>query len=156
LVTPISSFLVLTSSSIATFCTAADSLSSQSNGGTPASVFNYVLAPKDGHDKNACIKTEDFIKQVTQESSIYSYSSRKGKLLIWALTATDSQADTIREDEGVSDISPNVNVLIDNAAVSPLLPSDLANLSEAKKARGKGFIRAGASSAGVVGDPRGA
>lgn len=92
--------------------------------------------PKHGNDMDACTKTEDYIKDVTQQSNIFSYTSMKGGLVIWSLNASDSQADRIRKEEVVADISLDDMVIAKHAAVvSPLLPFDPAKLSQARKAK---------------------
>ena len=75
------------------------------------------MAPKDGNDKNACQKTGDFLKKATEQQDIFNYTSMEGEVIIWALNATDSQAASVGKQEGVADISVDVDVLEDDAVV---------------------------------------
>ena len=47
------------------------------------------------------------MKQVTQRPGVMSYTDTQGRLTVWSLYATDSQADTIRKEKGVSEITPD-------------------------------------------------
>ena len=116
-------------------CSATDNLFPRDSNNPRNFLFNYIVAPKDGNDTNACKQTEAFIKQTVQQSTIYNYTDTTGKLLFWALNATDSQADTIRKNEAVIDVSQNAIVAKEFSAVLPPLPSSSAQLSDAKKSK---------------------
>jgi len=136
------SFVVLTFSSIAALCTAADTLSSRFSKDTSSHEFNprsdsgsggeYVVWPKDGNN-DPVAKTEDFLKQLTRQSTIYSHTDPDGEFVLWLVNVTHSQVDTIKQNEGVDSVEPNFIIAEDFAAVP--VPTEPAKLSEANKAK---------------------
>jgi hypothetical protein len=137
------SFVVLTLSSTAALCTAADTLSSRFSKDTSSHELNprsdtgsggeYVVWPKDGNNKDAVAKTEDFLKQLTRQSTIYSHTDPDGEFVLWLVNVTDSHVDTIKQIEGVDSVEPNVIIAEDFAAVP--VQTEPAKLSEANKAK---------------------
>ena len=141
-------FVILTSSSIAVLCAAADNLSWQASEDSstheppsrlieprsdPGSLVEYVVRPRDGNNTDALQKTEGFLKQLTQQSSIYSYTDRNGALRLWMVNTTESQVDTIKQNDGVASVDENAIVATPFAAVPA--PTEPAKLSEASKAK---------------------
>lgn len=130
-------------SSIAALCTAADTLSSRFSKHINSRELNprsdsgsggeYVVWPKDGNNKDAVAKTEDFLEQLTRQSTIYSHTDPDREFVLWLVNITYSQVDTIKQNEGVDSVEPNVIIAEDFAAVP--VPTEPAKLSEANKAK---------------------
>lgn len=82
---------------------------------------------------DAIAKTEDFLKQLTQQSIIFSRTNPDGELVLWVVNVTDSQVDTIKQNGGLASVEQNVIIASDMAAVP--VPTEPAQLFEAKKAK---------------------
>ena len=93
------------------------------------SAAEYIVWPKDGSNKDAVAKTGDFLKQLTQQPNIYSYTDYKGSLMHWILNATDSQVQSIKGNDGVASVEQNTIIAEEFASVP--VPTEIAKLSEA-------------------------
>ena len=91
----------------------------------------YVVWSKDGNNKDAVQKTEDLLKQLTNQTNVYSFTDHNGALRLWKVTVTSSQVDTIKKDDGVASVDQNVSEADERAAVP--MPTEPAKLSEASK-----------------------
>jgi hypothetical protein len=143
----ISSFIVLTLSSVVALCTVTDNVSSRISESTSGhetssrllepradnqSIVEWIVSPKDGFNKDAIANTTDFLKQLTNQSEIWSYTNYNGKFVHWLVTANNSQVDQIRKREDV--VGVEENIMLVRAAAVPI-PTEPARLSEAKKAK---------------------
>ena len=97
------------------------------------SVLEYVVWPKYGNDMAAISKTEGFLKDLTQQSSIFSYSDSDGDLIVWAVNVTDSQVKAIQGNEGVASIDRNLVIGEKDAAVP--VPTEPAKISDAARVK---------------------
>ena len=142
----ISSFVIFTLSYITALCTAADNLFWRSSEDRSAydllsrlveprtdtgSTGEYVVWAKDGSKKDAVKKTEDLLKQLTKQSSVYSFTDHNGDLRLWTVNVTSSQVDTIKKDDGVASVVKNAIEAEEDAAVP--VPTEPAKLLEASK-----------------------
>jgi len=98
----------------------------------------YVVFPKDGENEDALRKTEDHIKNITEtKDPIYSYQNRFKALSHWLVNATNSQQNSIREDEGVLDVEENVDVFTSHAGLpKPSPKAQLFDMTPKKVKRG--------------------
>lgn len=60
----------------------------------------YVVWPKDGNDADAVARTEDFLKQLTQQPRIVSHDDQNGAKVGWVANVDDIQADVIKNEKG--------------------------------------------------------
>ena len=72
----------------------------------------FVVFPKDGKNEVALKKTEQNLKMITETTELDSYRNRVGSLTHWLVEATDSQHKLMVEDQGVSGVEENVEVLL--------------------------------------------
>jgi len=107
-------YLILALASFAISCTAADpvSPSTQHIGSYEPKTFGvselsddtikrqYIIIPNNGTDIDTNSKTENFLKSITQQTSIYSSKDSSNNLIWWLANVTDSEVDTIRENPG--------------------------------------------------------
>ena len=77
----------------------------------------FVVFPKDGKNVAALEKTEQYLKVITETTELYSYRNRFGSLTHWLVEATDSQLKFIVEDEGISSVEENIEVLLPDEAL---------------------------------------
>ena len=89
--------------------------------------------PKDGFNKDAIANTTDFLKQLTNQSEIWSYTDSREEFVYWLVNVTNSQLDQKKEREDVRAVYENTIAFEEDAAVP--VPTEPARLSEAKKAK---------------------
>lgn len=106
--------ILLALGSFAACCTAVDTLSppsQQIRGNEPEShvmeersddttVRELIVYPTNGTDNDTNSKTENFLKLVTQQSRIYSFTDSSEVLCGWLVNATNSQIGTIEKNPG--------------------------------------------------------
>lgn len=107
-------YLILALASCAISCTAAD-LSSESSQHIDISEPNspgvgersddttkrqYIIVPNNAMDNDTNVKTEVFLKSVTQQPSIHSAKDSSNGLIWWLAKVTDLEVYTIRKNPG--------------------------------------------------------
>jgi len=107
-------FTVYTAATFAIPCTAADH-SSESSQHIDISEPNsrgvgersddttkqqYIIVPNNAMEDDTNVKTEDFLKSVTQQPSIYSAKDSSNGLIWWLANVTDLEVYTIRKNPG--------------------------------------------------------
>ncbi len=60
----------------------------------------YIIIPNNGTDSDTNSRTENFLKSITQQTSIYSSKDSSNNLIWWLASITDSEVDTIRKSPG--------------------------------------------------------
>ena len=134
-------FVIFTISYLTALCTATDNLFWRSSEDKSAydlssrlvepradnrSAGEYVVWAKDGSNKDAVKKTEDLLKQLTNQSSVYSFTDHNGALRLWTVNVTTSQVDTIKRDDGVASVVENaIEAEVDGAVLVPTEPAEL-------------------------------
>ena len=88
----------------------------------------YAVWPADGFNDGQLATTEEFLKKVTNSTSVYSYKDIDKELVLWKVNATDPQISQIKANAGVKQVDENVEVGAPNAVV--LLPSAAARLPD--------------------------
>lgn len=68
----------------------------------------YLIVPKDSTDEVALLKTEEFLKQVTQSTKVYSARNFNNELMFWLVNVTSSQLSKIQENDGVLETEENI------------------------------------------------
>ncbi len=82
----------------------------------------------------AVSKTEGFLKELTQQSSILSYTDIRGDLMMWAVNVTNLQVKAIREHEGVASIDQNVVIAKTDATVpTPIEPAKVSDAARVNR-----------------------
>ena len=87
----------------------------------------YAVWPANGTNNGQLTTTEEFIKTVTNSTSVYSYRDIDKALVLWKVNATESQISRIKANAGVHQVDENVDVAAPNIAVP--LPSAAGRLS---------------------------
>lgn len=93
----------------------------------------YVVSPKNGSDQDAVAKTGEFLKQLTQQPNICSYTDITGSLMHWVLNVTDSQVQSTKGNNGVARVKQNTIMVEDFAAIP--VPTEIAKLSETRNVK---------------------
>lgn len=70
----------------------------------------YVVWPADGTNNAQLATTEESIKMVTNSTDVCSYRDIGKALVLWTVTATDSQISQIEANAGVLQVDENVEV----------------------------------------------
>lgn len=60
----------------------------------------YIIVPKNPTDDDTNRKTEEFLKSITKQTSIFSAKSSTYGLIWWLANATNVEADTIKKNSG--------------------------------------------------------
>lgn len=87
----------------------------------------YAVWPVDGTNNGQLATTEEFIRTVTNSTSVYSYRDIDKELVFWKINATVKQISRIKANAGVLQVDENVEIWAPNAVVS--LPSAAGRLS---------------------------
>ena len=64
-------------------------------------VKGHIVWPGDGRGKDKRAKMESFLKRITKEMDICSYTDPQGGLVLWLVDVTKGQVEIIRREGGV-------------------------------------------------------